>query len=94
MRYADVDALYQLVQKQVTICKNATEACHDAEAIIIATDWDEFAQLDWPSLYSNMKKPAFVFDGRGIVDAKYLRSIGFKVHSVGQGPEVVDPVWA
>lgn len=82
------------MKKQVTVCKNAVEACTDAEAIIIATEWDEFKQLDWVSLYANMKKPAFVFDGRGVIDAATLRKIGFKVHSVGQGPEVVDPVWA
>lgn len=41
-----------------------------------------------------MSKPAFVFDGRGIVDAKALRGIGFKVHSVGKGPEIVDPIWS
>ena len=41
-----------------------------------------------------MKKPAFVFDGRKILDAAKLRKIGFNVHSVGKGPEIIDPVWA
>lgn len=78
----------------MTICKSAQEACLDSEAIIIATEWDEFKQLDWQAIYERMKKPAFVFDGRSIIDAKFLREIGFKVHSVGQGPEVVDPIWS
>ena len=82
------------MKAQVTVCKTAMEACTEAEAIIIATEWDEFKDLDWPTIYQTMKKPAFIFDGRSIVDARALRSIGFKVHSVGQGPEVVDPIWA
>ncbi len=41
-----------------------------------------------------MKKPAFAFDGRGVVDAKILRAVGFKVHTVGKGPLIVDPIWA
>ena len=82
------------VRKQITLAPSAVAACVDAEASVIATEWDEFKELDWASIYAGMKKPAFLFDGRGIVDAKLLRKIGFKVHSVGKGPEIVDPVWA
>ncbi|KAK0550330.1 hypothetical protein OC846_003715 [Tilletia horrida] len=82
------------VKAQVTVSASAAEACKNAEAIVIATEWDEFKTLDWASIYENMTKPAFLFDGRGIVDARALRQIGFKVHTVGRGPEVQDPVWA
>jgi UDPglucose 6-dehydrogenase len=71
------------VQKQVTLTSSAIDACKDAEAVVIATEWDEFKELDWQTVYKGMKKPAFVFDGRGIVDAPALRKIGFQVHSVG-----------
>jgi UDPglucose 6-dehydrogenase len=63
----------------VTICGSALEACKDAEAVIIATEWKEFRLIEWEQVYANMKKPAFVFDGRLLVDAEKLRSIGFKV---------------
>lgn len=81
------------VRKQVAIAASVTEACTGAEAVVIATDWDEFKKLDWLAIYAVMRKPAFVFDGRNIVDARALRSIGFRVHTVGKGPEIVDPVW-
>ncbi|KDN52494.1 nucleotide sugar dehydrogenase [Tilletiaria anomala UBC 951] len=84
----------QKVKQQVTIAASAIEACKDAEAVVIATEWDEFRTLDWATVYKSMKKPAFVFDGRSIVDAAALRKIGFQVHSVGKGPEIQDPVWA
>ena len=65
------------------------EACKDAEAIVIATEWKEFKDLDWKQVYDTMKKPAFVFDGRLILNAPALRAIGFKVKQIGR-PEVLD----
>ncbi|KAF8470377.1 UDP-glucose dehydrogenase [Gautieria morchelliformis] len=73
------------IKKQVTISKSALEACHKAEAIVIATEWKEFKEIDWRSVYSHMNKPAFLFDGRLLVDAEKLREIGFKVVSIGRG---------
>jgi UDPglucose 6-dehydrogenase len=46
---------------------------------VIATEWKEFKEIDWAEVYKHMKKPAFVFDGRLIVDAPALTKIGFKV---------------
>jgi UDPglucose 6-dehydrogenase len=68
-----------IVKKQVTICSSALEACKDAEAVVIATEWKEFREIDWEVVYKNMNKPAFVFDGRLLVDAEKLRKIGFTV---------------
>ena len=46
---------------------------------MIATEWKEFKEIDWETVYSQMTKPAFVFDGRLILDAEKLRKIGFTV---------------
>ena len=70
---------YSAVKKQVTICGSALEACKNAEAVVIATEWKEFTQIAWEEVYSVMNKPAFVFDGRLLVDAEKLTKIGFKV---------------
>jgi hypothetical protein len=75
---ADNNIIYT-VKKQVTIAPSALDACTKAEAIVIATEWKEFRQIDWKSVYASMNKPAFVFDGRLLVDADELREIGFKV---------------
>ncbi|PPQ95354.1 hypothetical protein CVT26_008199 [Gymnopilus dilepis] len=72
------------IKKQVTICKSAIEACKDAEAVVIATEWKEFKEIDWEAVYASMNKPAFVFDGRLIIDAEKLRKIGFKVTTIGR----------
>ena len=70
------------VQKRVKIFDSAFEACKDTEAVVVATEWKEFLDIDWPEVYRNMKKPAFVFDGRILLDADKLRDIGFKVRSI------------
>ncbi|KAG6889936.1 hypothetical protein C0995_013460 [Termitomyces sp. Mi166 len=66
------------IKKQMTICASALEACKDADAVVIATEWKEFTEIDWEAVYQSMNKPAFVFDGRLLVDADKLRKIGFK----------------
>ena len=63
----------------MTICKSALEACKNAEAVVIATEWKEFKDIDWEAVYAGMNKPAFVFDGRLLVGAGKLTKIGFKV---------------
>ena len=36
-----------LVKPHFNVCETAEEACHNAEAIVICTEWDEFKDLDW-----------------------------------------------
>lgn len=73
-----VDLACIAVKKQITIAPSALEACKQKEAIVIATEWREFRDIDWQTVYADMNKPAFVFDGRLLVDADKLRQIGFK----------------
>lgn len=60
------------------------EACDGAHALVVLTEWDEFKDYDYERIYKSMAKPAFVFDGRNILDAIKLRKIGFEVHSIGK----------
>ena len=70
-------------KNNITIHNEFKEACKDAHAIAILTEWDEFKLYDWQEIYENMKKPAFLFDGRNILDSKKMKSIGFIFQSVG-----------
>lgn len=70
--------------KQVSFAWDAYEASKDAHGICILTEWDEFKALDFRKIYDNMQKPAFVFDGRNVVDPNKLRQIGFIVYSIGK----------
>ena len=62
---------------------NPYEACENAHAIAILTEWDEFKSYDWQKIYDKMQKPAFVFDGRNLLDGEVLRKIGFKYQAIG-----------
>ncbi|OCH87164.1 UDP-glucose dehydrogenase [Obba rivulosa] len=73
------------IKKQVTLAPSALDACKNKEAVVIATEWKEFRDIDWAAVYAHMNKPAFVFDGRLLVDADALRKIGFKVTTIGRG---------
>jgi UDPglucose 6-dehydrogenase len=75
-------ALAFIVKGQVTIFDSALEACQGAEAVVIATEWKEFKTIDWQSIYNGMSKPAFVFDGRLLLDVDTLKKIGFKVGAI------------
>ncbi|MEE4197205.1 MAG: UDP-glucose 6-dehydrogenase [Bacteroidales bacterium] len=59
-------------------------ACKDAHAVAILTEWDEFKDYDWQRIYENMMKPAFIFDGRNILDRQKLENIGFKFYGIGK----------
>ncbi|KAF9193254.1 UDP-glucose 6-dehydrogenase 1 [Haplosporangium sp. Z 767] len=74
------------VDKHVQICESAYEACAGADALVICTEWDEFKmnQLDYQKIYDSMQKPAFIFDGRLILDGAKLREIGFRVETIGK----------
>ena len=61
------------------------KAAEGAHAVVVCTEWKCFAELDWKRIYKGMAKPAFVYDGRNILDAAALRDIGFDVANVGKG---------
>ncbi|MFZ5494974.1 MAG: UDP-glucose 6-dehydrogenase [Verrucomicrobiota bacterium] len=69
----------------LTVAKDAYEACAGAHAVAIVTEWDEFKALDYARIYAGMPKPAFLFDGRNIVDLAALRKIGFQASGIGKG---------
>ena len=59
-------------------------ACDGAHGLAILTEWDEFKTYDFQRIYDSMSKPAFVFDGRNILDHAALRAIGFDVYCIGR----------
>ena len=56
----------------------------DAHAIVVLTEWEEFKHYDYEAIYNTMVKPAFVFDGRNVLDHDRLRSLGFIVYALGK----------
>jgi UDPglucose 6-dehydrogenase len=70
--------------ERLTIASTAAAAADGAHAIAVVTEWDEFKRLDYAKIFSAMQKPAFIFDGRNILNLPELESLGFRAHGVGK----------
>jgi UDPglucose 6-dehydrogenase len=71
------------IRNGIAVSDDPYEVCKGAHAIAVLTEWDEFRSYDWQRIYDNMQKPAFVFDGRNILDSQKLIEIGFIFSGVG-----------
>ena len=60
------------------------EAARGAHAIAVMTEWNCFKELDYKRIFDSMEKPAFIFDGRNILDHEALYEIGFNVYPIGK----------
>lgn len=68
----------------VTVEKDPYLACKDAHAIAILTEWDEFKDYDWKRIKEHMMKPAFIFDGRKLLNRKEMEALGFIYYAIGE----------
>lgn len=86
--YADLDYLNTRAPEEnrrlLKVTDKPIEITKDAHAIAILTEWDEFKAFDWQVIYKNMLKPAFVFDGRRLLEKETMERIGFKYYKIGQ----------
>ena len=62
------------------------KAAEGAHAIAILTEWELYRHLDFQSILKHMAQPAFIFDGRNILDHKKLFDLGFNVFAIGKPP--------
>ncbi|XP_071443951.1 UDP-glucose 6-dehydrogenase-like [Hetaerina americana] len=72
------------VKNLIEIHSDPYTATNGVHAIALCTEWDEFLNLDYGKIYEGMMKPAYVFDGRKILDHKKLIKIGFHVQTIGK----------
>ncbi len=85
--YADLNYLETRSEadnkKGLEVFADPYDACKNSHAIAVLTEWDEFKQYDWQKIYDGMLKPAFVFDGRNLLDKQQLEKIGFVYQAIG-----------
>ena len=86
--YSDLNALNSRTElknsKFLEVHDTPYKALKGTHAIAVITEWDEFKAYDWQKIYEGMLKPAFVFDGRNILDKDHLESIGFIYNAIGK----------
>ena len=82
------NARYDLgeLANRVTFELDPYVAAHNAHAIAILTEWSQYKELDYERIYKSMVKPAFIFDGRNLLDHKKLYETGFNVYPIGKPP--------
>ncbi len=79
-RACEVEAI-----KGARFCQSTLEAAEGAEALIIATEWSEFANVDFAVVKEKMTTP-IIFDGRNLFDPATMAKVGFRYHSIGRAP--------
>ncbi len=72
------------VKDRVQFEPDPYEAAKGAHAVAILTEWRQYQALDYARIFKDMVKPAFLFDGRNLLDHKSLYGIGFNVYSIGK----------
>ena len=83
LQYVGVSA--EMIEKQLTICSSCEEAADGSHGIAVLTEWDAFRDADFDQVLKSMFKPAYIFDGRDILDHSALRQKGFDVYAIGKG---------
>jgi UDPglucose 6-dehydrogenase len=80
------NACYDLKElaRRVTFEPDPYVAANGAHAIAVLTEWPQYKELDYERIFQSMVKPAFIFDGRNLLDHKRLYEIGFNVYPIGK----------
>ncbi|MEO7425332.1 MAG: nucleotide sugar dehydrogenase [Fibrobacteria bacterium] len=74
------------VKSGVTFESDPYKAAEGAHAIAVMTEWKLYTELDYQRIFSSMSQPAFIFDGRNILDHQRLHKMGFNVYPIGKSP--------
>jgi UDPglucose 6-dehydrogenase len=87
IRAYDPEAMNQaraVIPDEVVLCTDAYLVAEDADALLLATEWNEFTQLDFRKIHSLMRGD-FLLDGRNLWDGEHLKSLGFRYAGIGLG---------
>ncbi len=81
----DPKAMKNMYEKytDVIYCNNALDTAKDTQALLIATEWNEFLDLDFQSIKTTMAQPV-IFDGRNLYDPMEMKAKGFEYYGIGR----------
>jgi UDPglucose 6-dehydrogenase len=72
------------VLNKVQLCENPYQVAEGADALVLATEWNEFKQIDFSRIRPLMRQPV-IMDGRNLWDENSLKKMGFQYYGVGRG---------
>ena len=73
----------KILGKGIKLCKDAYEVARTSDCIIVATEWNEFKELDFKRIKKLMRQPVIV-DGRNLYDPSEMKKLGFKYAGMGR----------
>ena len=79
----NIRAMVPEVAARITLADSPVEAADRAEALIVATEWPEFAEVDFAEVKRRMIAP-LMFDGRNLLDPRTMRDLGFEYRGIGR----------
>lgn len=79
--------------ESVETFKDPYQCVRGCHAIVVCTDWEEFSRYDYSRIYESMEKPAFIFDGRMILDERNLKNLGFNFEAIGRASKPMSYNW-
>ncbi len=86
--YRDLDYLGtrspEANRQMVTVVDDPYQALDGAHAVAVLTEWDAFKTYDWKQIKEGMKKPAFMFDGRKLLNRRVMEDVGFNYYAIGE----------
>jgi UDPglucose 6-dehydrogenase len=89
-RVQQIEGVQQALLAGIKYASSAYDAARGADALLILTEWEEFASLDLPRLRHELKYP-IVIDGRNLYDPEIMAAHGFTYYSIGRAPAQPTP---
>ena len=74
----------EMLEISAGLCDVEGEDDPEVTAVLVLTEWDEFRSADFAKIQDSMHQPAFVFDGRNVLDRQALEAAGFEYHGIGK----------
>jgi UDPglucose 6-dehydrogenase len=74
------------IKQGIDFVEDPYKAAEGAHAVAVLTEWDLYRKLDYKRILDSMAKPAFIFDGRNLLNHKKLYDMGFNVFAIGKAP--------
>lgn len=78
-----MEEAHKIFGDRITLVKDEYEAVHDADALLIITEWNEFREPNFEVMRNTMKNP-IIFDGRNIYEPTKMAALGFRYFSIGR----------
>jgi UDPglucose 6-dehydrogenase len=74
------------LDQHIEYVEDPYEAAKKSHAIAVITEWNLYRHLDYERIHKSMVKPAFIFDGRNLLDHRRLFEMGFNMFPIGKPP--------